>query len=221
MQQHIRKWAVLALLATPGLAAPAWADGLASLEAFVRQAKAGTAQFTQTVTSPAKAGQAPRVQSSSGSFSFQRPGQFKFVYTQPFAQTIVADGQTLWLYDEDLEQVTRRPQGDALAGTPAALLTSVQDMAALRKDFDLAAQASAQPDPEGLQWVQATPKNQDGQIQQLRVGFTPAGVLAALQINDSFGQQSLLRFTQMALSPGLPAGSFHFQTPAGVSVLDQ
>ena len=175
MQQHIRKWAVLALLATPGLAAPAWADGLASLEAFVRQAKAGTAQFTQTVTSPAKAGQAPRVQSSSGSFSFQRPGQFKFVYTQPFAQTIVADGQTLWLYDEDLEQVTRRPQGDALAGTPAALLTSVQDMAALRKDFDLAAQASAQPDPEGLQWVQATPKNQDGQIQQLRVGFTPAG----------------------------------------------
>lgn len=97
MQQHIRKWAVLALLATPGLAAPAWADGLASLEAFVRQAKAGTAQFTQTVTSPAKAGQAPRVQSSSGSFSFQRPGQFKFVYTQPFAQTIVADGQTLWL----------------------------------------------------------------------------------------------------------------------------
>lgn len=212
--QHI---VLAALVATSAWAAPVWADGLASLEAFVRQAKAGTAQFTQTVTSPAKAGQAPRVQTSSGSFSFQRPGQFKFVYLQPFAQTIVADGQTLWLYDEDLDQVTRRKQGDALAGTPAALLTSVQNMAALRKDFDLAAQADA----EGLQWVQATPKNQDGQIASLRVGFTPAGGLAALQIQDSFGQQSVLRFTQLEVHPQLPADSFHFQTPAGVSVLDQ
>ena len=116
---------MLALLATPGLAAPAWADGLASLEAFVRQAKAGTAQFTQTVTSPAKAGQAPRVQSSSGSFSFQRPGQINFVYTHPFDQTIVADEQTLWLYDEYLEQVNRRPQGDGVASYTAGILTTV------------------------------------------------------------------------------------------------
>ena len=216
MQQHIRKWAVLALLATPGLAAPAWADGLASLEAFVRQAKAGTAQFTQTVTSPAKAGQAPRVQSSSGSFSFQRPGQFKFVYTRPFAQTIVADGHTLWLYDEDLEQVTRRAQGDALAGTPAALLTSVQDMAALRQDFTL----SNQPDADGLQWVQALPKSAQGQIQQLRVGFA-GDTLAALEILDSFGQRSLMRFEQVQIQPSLPADSFRFQPPAGVDVLDQ
>ncbi len=215
MQQHIRKWAVLALLATPGLAAPAWADGLASLEAFVRQAKAGTAQFTQTVTSPAKAGQAPRVQSSSGSFSFQRPGQFKFClypalcpnHRCRWTNTVVVRRR----FRASHPPPTRRCPG----WHPAALLTSVQDMAALRKDFDLAAQASAQPDPEGLQWVQATPKNQDGQIQQLRVGFTPEGALAALQINDSFGQQSLLRFTQMALSPGLPAGSFHFQTRRG------
>lgn len=195
----------------------AWADGLSSLEAFVRSAKAGSAQFTQTVTSPARSEQAPRVQSSSGSFTFQRPGQFKFVYTRPFAQTIVADGQTLWLYDEDLEQVTRRQQGDALAGTPAALLTSVQDMAALRKDFTL----SNQPDADGLQWVQAEPKSAQGQIQQLRVGFTTEGTLAALEILDSFGQRSLLRFEQVQLQPQLPAGSFKFQPPAGVDVLDQ
>lgn len=194
-----------------------WADGLDSLEAFMRSAKAGSAQFTQTVTSPAKQGQSGRVQTSSGQFTFQRPGQFKFVYTQPFAQTIVADGQTLWLYDEDLEQVTRRKQGDALAGTPAALLTSVQDMAALQKDFTL----SNQPDADGLEWVQATPKSAQGQIQHLRVGFTAQGALAALEILDSFGQRSLLRFEQVQLQPQLPAGNFKFQAPAGVDVLNQ
>lgn len=194
----------------------AWADGLSSLESFVRTAKAGTAQFTQTVTSPAKTGQPARVQSSGGSFSFQRPGQFKFVYTRPFAQTIVADGRTLWLYDEDLEQVTRRAQGDALAGTPAALLTSVQDMAALRQDFTL----SNQPDADGLQWVQALPKSAQGQIQQLRVGFA-GDTLAALEILDSFGQRSLMRFEQVQIQPRLPADSFRFQPPVGVDVLDQ
>ncbi len=194
----------------------AWADGLSSLESFVRTAKAGTAQFTQTVTSPAKTGQPPRVQNSGGSFSFQRPGQFKFVYTRPFAQTIVADGRTLWLYDEDLEQVTRRAQGDALAGTPAALLTSVQDMATLRQDFTL----SNQPDADGLQWVQALPKSAQGQIQQLRVGFA-GDTLAALEILDSFGQRSLMRFEQVQIQPSLPADSFRFQPPAGVDVLDQ
>lgn len=194
----------------------AWADGLSSLESFVRTAKAGTAQFTQTVTSPAKTGQPARVQNSGGSFSFQRPGQFKFVYTRPFAQTIVADGHTLWLYDEDLEQVTRRAQGDALAGTPAALLTSVQDMAALRQDFTL----SNQPDADGLQWVQALPKSAQGQIQQLRVGFA-GDTLAALEILDSFGQRSLMRFEQVQIQPRLPADSFRFQPPVGVDVLDQ
>lgn len=209
--------ALAALSAALAPVAPAWADGLASLETFVRSAKAGTAQFTQTVTSPARAGQPPRVQTSGGSFSFQRPGKFKFIYTRPFAQTIVADGQTLWLYDEDLEQVTRRQQGDALAGTPAALLTSVQDMAALHKDFAL----QPQPDADGLEWVQALPKNHDGQIQQLRVGFTAQGGLAALEIFDSFGQQSVLRFEQVQLLPHLPAGDFQFQPPRGVGVVEQ
>ncbi len=197
-------------------AASSWADGLASLQTFVRTAKAGTAQFTQTVTSPTKEGQPARVQTSSGSFSFQRPGQFKFVYTQPFAQTIVADGKSLWLYDEDLAQVTRRPQADALAGTPAALLTSVQDMRALERDFNF----TNLPDAEGLAWVQAHPKSQDAQIQALRIGFA-ADALAALEIDDSFGQRSVLRFQDLQLAPRLPAATFEFHAPSGVDVLEQ
>ncbi len=208
-------FALMTAVACALAASPTWADGLASLQAFVQQAKAGTATFKQVVTSPAKEGQeSGRVQTSRGQFSFQRPGQFKFIYTQPFAQSIVADGQTLWLYDEDLEQVTQRRQDDVLAGTPAALLTSVSDMAALERDFVL----SSQPEQDGLQWVLATPKQTDGQLQSLRVGFE-GEKLAALEMLDSFGQRSELRFEQVQLMPSLPAQAFVFEPPPGVDVL--
>ena len=103
-------------------AAPdALATGLDSMDAFVKAARSGRASFTQVVTSPAKEGQAVRSKTSSGSFEFQRPGRFRFSYKKPFEQTIVADGETLWLYDLDLNQVTARKQAQTLGSTPAAL----------------------------------------------------------------------------------------------------
>jgi len=134
------------------------ASGLKSLENFLQNTQAGQAEFTQVVTMPAKDGQAARSKTSSGSFAFQRPGRFKFVYQKPFAQTIVADGQTLWLYDVDLNQVTQRKQADALGSTPAALLASAADLAALRAQFTL----EEAPAQDGLEWVQATPKPRTG-----------------------------------------------------------
>ena len=77
------------------------ADGLKSLESFMTSTQSGRADFTQVVTSPPKDGKAARSKTSSGTFEFQRPGRFKFVYQKPFEQTIVADGKTLWLYDVD------------------------------------------------------------------------------------------------------------------------
>lgn len=192
------------------------ADGLKSLESFMKSAHSGRADFTQTVTAPPKDGQAPRTKQSSGSFEFQRPGRFKFLYKKPFEQTIVADGQTLWLYDADLNQVTQRAQSQALGSTPAALLASAPDLAALRADFTL----ESAPAQDGLEWVQATPKAKDGQLKSVRVGFQGEG-LAALDILDSFGQRSLIRFTGMQLNPVLPAGTFQFKPPAGADVLRQ
>ncbi|HPU20176.1 MAG TPA: outer membrane lipoprotein chaperone LolA [Alicycliphilus sp.] len=190
------------------------ADGLKSLENFMKTAHSGRADFTQIVTAPPKDGQAQRPKQSSGSFAFQRPGRFKFVYQKPFEQTIVADGQTLWLYDVDLNQVTQRAQAQALGSTPAALLASAPDMAALRADYAL----EAAPEQDGLQWVQATPKARDGQLKSVRVGFE-GDKLAALDILDSFGQRSQIRFTGMQLNPALPAGSFQFKPPAGADLL--
>ena len=182
----------------------------------MKSAQTGKADFTQTVTSPPKEGQAARTKQSSGSFEFQRPGRFKFAYKKPFEQTIVADGQTLWLYDVDLNQVTQRAQAQALGSTPAALLASAPDLSALKADFTL----EAAPDQDGLQWVQAVPKAKDGQLKSVRVGFA-GEQLAALDILDSFGQRSLIRFTGMQTNAALPAGTFQFKPPAGADVVKQ
>ncbi len=125
---------------------PASAGGLSSLEKFVESTRSGRADFTQVVTSPPKEGQAPRNKTSTGTFEFERPGRFRFVYRKPFEQTIVADGRTLWMYDVDLNQVTSRDQSKVLGSTPAALIASAPDLSALKKDFEL----RDAPDTDGL-----------------------------------------------------------------------
>ena len=200
------------------------ATGLNDLENFVRTVKTGRADFTQVVTSPPKEGQVSRVKTSSGTFEFSRPNRFKFIYQKPFEQSIVADGQTLWLYDVDLNQVTTRKQSQVLGSTPAALIAAAPDLRSLQADFML----SDAPDKDGLQWVAATPKSKDGQLQTVRVGFKVANpasgqpnALAALEILDSFGQRSVLTFNHFEANPALPGNSFQFKPPAGADVIKQ
>jgi outer membrane lipoprotein carrier protein len=201
-------------------AGSAWAGGMESLELFVSTVKTGRAEFTQVVSAPPKDGQSPRVKTSSGTFEFSRPNRFKFIYTKPFAQSIVADGQTLWLFDVDLNQATARKQTQVLGSTPAALIAAAPDLKALQADFTL----TNAPDKDGLQWVAATPKSKDGQLDAVRVGFKASGKtaeLAALEILDSFGQRSLLTFNKVEVNPALAADAFQFKPPAGTDVIRQ
>ncbi len=200
------------------------ANGLESLETFVKTVSSGRAEFNQVVTSPAKEGQTARSKTSSGTFEFSRPNRFRFNYKKPFEQSIVADGQTLWLYDADLNQVTARKQAAALGSTPAALIAAAPDLRSLQADFTLA----TAPEKDGLQWVVATPKAKDGQLQAVRVGFRasdkPAeksAELAALEILDSFGQRSVLSFSKVEVNPALPRDTFQFVTPKGADVIRQ
>ena len=174
----------------------------------------GRADFTQVVTSPPKDGQAARSKTSSGSFEYLRPNRFRFEYTKPFEQTIVADGETLWLFDVDLNQVTARKQQEVLGSTPAALIAAGTDLRALSEVFEL----KAAPAAEGLEWLEARPRNKDGQLQSVRVGFR-AGQLAALEIADSLGQRSVLTFNQWQDNAPLKAERFRFQPPAGADVI--
>lgn len=193
----------------------AQADGLQDLDTFLREVKSAQASFTQVVTSPKRTGETvARSKTSSGRFEFLRPGRFRFEYTKPFPQTIVADGQTLWLYDADLNQVTARAQKDALGSTPAALIASGTDLKALGEVFDL----KAAPAADGLEWAEARPKAKDGQLQSVRVGFK-GGQLAALEIADSLGQRSVLSFSQWQGNAPLKAEQFAFKPPAGADVI--
>lgn len=186
----------------------AQADAVDALREFTRDVKTARAAFTQVVTSPDGA----KKKTSSGSFEFARPNRFRFAYAKPYEQLIVGDGEKVWLYDVDLQQVTVRAMDQALGATPAALLAGSN----LEKDFELKAQPSAQ----GLDWVQATPRNRNESIgfQSLRVGFK-GKVLAAIELVDSFGQRSQLTFSDVATNVAPAADTFRFTPPKGVDVL--
>ena len=184
------------------------ADPLETLREFTRDAKTGRASFTQTVSAP----DGLKKKTSSGSFEFARPDRFRFSYSKPFEQQIVADGQKVWLYDLDLNQVTVRAMSQALGATPASLLAG----GALDKDFEL---SNAAP-KDGLDWVQATPRQKEGAtVQTLRIGFK-GKALAALEIVDAFGQRSLLQFSALELNPKLPDDTFRFVPPKGADVIE-
>ncbi len=209
-------WLRIAILLIATSVHMARADGLESLENFVRGVNAGRADFTQTVTAPTKSGQVARSKTSSGTFEFLRPNRFRFVYKKPFEQTIVADGQTLWLHDVDLNQVTARSQAQVLGSTPAALIAAAPDLKALQGEYTL----QAAPEKDGMQWVLAMPKAKEGQLQSVRVGFR-GNDLAVLEILDSFGQKSVLVFGPLDVSKPLRAADFQFKPPAGADVLRQ
>lgn len=193
----------------------AQADGLKDLEKFLREVHSAQATFTQVVTSPKRTGDTvARSKTSSGRFEFLRPNRFRFDYTQPFEQTIVADGQTLWLYDVDLNQVTARRQQEVLGSTPAALIAAGTDLRTLSEAFEL----KAAPAQGGLEWMEARPRAKDGQLLSVRVGFRQ-GQLAALEIADSLGQRSVLTFAQWQGNAPLTAERFRFQAPAGADVI--
>ena len=186
----------------------AQADAVDTLRDFVHDVKSGRSAFSQTVTSTDGA----RKKTSSGQFEFLRPGRFRFSYTKPFEQLVVADGVKVWIYDADLNQASSRKLAQALGATPAALLTG----ASLDSDFVL----TPQPAKDGLEWALATPKAKDGPFQSMRVGFKGRDV-AAVEIVDSFGQRSLLQFSRFEANVALDAARFNYTPPAGADVIEQ
>ncbi len=207
---RVHRVGLFALIGIPLLLAslPASADALDALREFVRDGKSGRGNFTQTVTSADGA----RKKVSSGSFEFLRPNRFRFQYSKPFEQLIVADGVKVWIYDADLNQASSRKIAMALGSTPASILAG----GAIEKDFDLA----AQPSRDGLDWALATPKVKDGTIQSMRIGFR-GKELAAIDIADGFGQRSLLQFSAFAANVNIAADRFSFTPPAGADVIEQ
>ena len=203
--RHLGAGALMALLLG---AQGSWAGGLERLRAFVQDTRSGEAQFTQTNLSAKSGGGGSN---SSGLFQFSRPGRFRWEYREPYPQLIVGDGKTLWIWDPDLKQVTRKKLADSLGSTPAAILAGDN---ALEKGFTL--QDDGQSD--GLEWVLATPRTRESGFERVRLGFD-ASSLARMELHDSFGHTILIRFTAFKTAPRFAPDTFRFTPPAGADVI--
>jgi outer membrane lipoprotein carrier protein len=151
------------------------------------------------------------LQESRGSLAFSRPGKFRWSYAKPYPQLIVGDGSRVWIYDEDLNQVTTRKLDAALGSTPAALLAGNNE--AMRA-FAL----SDQGVKGGLEWLEARPRSKDGGFETIRMGFNASG-LEAMELIDSFGQMTVLKFKALQRNPGLDQRLFRFSPPKGADVI--
>ena len=151
------------------------------------------------------------VQESKGSFVFQRPGKFRWVYDKPADQVIVGDGKRVWIYDRQLNQVTVRKLESALGSTPAALLAGGTDV---EKAFALS-DAGAQ---DGLEWLLARPRQPESGFESVRMGFK-GDALQAMELKDQFGQTTRLTFSKLERNPKVDPQTFRFDPPKGADVL--
>ncbi len=186
------------------------AAALDALGDFVKSTRSGKTTFTQVIVN--KAGKTSNP--ASGTFQFQRPGKFRWVYDKPYEQSIVGDGDKLWIFDKDLNQVTVRKLGGALGQSPAAILAGSDD---LEKNFTL----KEAPTKDGLEWLEATPKSKDTTFELVRIGLrrdAGGASLAAMELADSFGQTSVLTFGKLERNSAVNADTFKFVPPKGADV---
>ncbi|MBS0335303.1 MAG: outer membrane lipoprotein chaperone LolA [Proteobacteria bacterium] len=188
---------------------PAQAGSLERFQAFIRTTQSARADFEQKVYDRNK----KLVQESKGNFAFLRPGRFRWTFSKPYSQLIVGDGEKVWVYDEDLNQVTVRKLSSALGATPAALIAGNAD---IEQAFVLTDAGEA----DGLQWLDAKPREKEAGFERIRMGFGLAGI-DAMELVDQFGQTTLLKFSNLQRNPKLDAGTFRFTPPKGADLLGQ
>jgi len=197
---------VIAMLFLTPLTARAGA--IEKLKSYIAATHAAQANFTQTVLDQ----NGKRMQSASGVMQFQRPGHFRWNYQKPYEQIIVGDGTKFWLYDKDLNQVSVKKLDAALGSSPAALLAGSNE---IERGFVLKEAGSR----EGLEWLQATPKAQDSSFSAVMMGFDEQASLVAMELNDSFGHKTVLRFSGMQRNPKISGAQFQFTPPPGADVI--
>ncbi len=194
------------------LAGCAHASALEQFKSFVSSTKAAKGEFVQRQVKNTN-GETPKASTpASGTFVFARPGKFIWTYTKPYEQVLQADGEKLYIFDKDLNQVTEKKLGDALGSSPAAILFGSND---LEKNFTLSENGTK----DGLEWLKAVPKAKDTSFELITIGLRN-GLPEAMELKDSFGQTSVLKFSNIEKNPALSATSFKFVMPKGADVFN-
>ena len=184
------------------------ANAISDFQSFTSSTQSGRANFEQSVFDA----KGKQTQKTSGTLVFTRPGKFRFTYEKP-AQLIVGDGNKVSFFDQDLNQVTVRKLEQAFSSTPAALLSGKGD---IDKTFTLVASAES----EGIDWLDALPRQKDSSIEKIRMGFRK-GQLAAMELNDAFGNRTRINFTKFERNPKIDAREYTFTAPKGADVIGE
>ena len=208
MSYLFRLWAILGLLLCVPTASAAQLT-VKRLNDFINNVQGMQADFHQLLID----NKSRAVKESSGTLLMQRPGKFRWEYIRPYRQTIVADGARIWIYDVELEQVTVKPLDTTLGGTPAVLLSGQKTLWEKFKIKELGSK-------EGLEWVELTPKTPDNNFESVRLGFG-AHDLEMMELLDSFGATTQLRFSKLQRNPVLDSSAFAFTPPKGVDIIGE
>ncbi len=191
------------LLGAPALAVPADSQ----VQGYFRDLRSLQADFTQTILDE----HSRTLETSKGQMFMQKPGRFRWDYRQPPSQLIVADGQRMWLYDKELQQVTVRLLDKALNATPLALLSG----AAPLEDAFVVSDSGVR---DGLQWYELRPKEEQPEFKKLRVAFN-GDVLKIIELEDAFNQRTRLSFEHLQRNVPIDPGLLRFVPPQGVDVV--
>jgi outer membrane lipoprotein carrier protein len=203
---------LLALPSSPAVlrAAPEPADDQSNpLETFIGDLNTFSAGFEQTLMNEL----GEEMERSVGALYVERPGKFHWAYWEPFPQLIVSDGRSLWIYDEDLEQVTIKDVTASIDDSPAALLGGDVDVDAHYVVIEVG-------ETEGIRWLELTPRDIESQYETVRLGFRD-GDLAAMELFDNLGQKTRIAFQDIRRNPSLERRLFEFTPPEGVDVVDE
>ncbi len=199
-----------AMLLSCVISLPALADNTSELSGFLNGMNTMRATFTQTIYD----NYGKPVQKSTGRMALSRPGRFRWEVSQPMPQTIIANGERLWIYDPDLQQVTIRSLKTE-AGEAPALLLSHQNTS-LDKEYDISVMAKEKP----LHWFLLKPKKKDAMFAMVKMGFA-GPQLQEMILQDQIGHDTRVQFTKVETNVNLPASLFTFKAPSGTDVIDE
>ena len=199
------------ILLSPLVAAEADADAdekaKVLLERFVNNIQTLQGRFEQSLVDADQ----QLVEESSGTLEIQRPGQFRWVYTKPYEQVLVADGLNVWSYDVDLAQVTVKPQAEVLSNTPASLLGGSPDAL---EQFDYIGSFI----DRGTVWVTLRPKDRENGFDKVELGFND-GKLSRMLFSDNLEQTTLIALFDVSLNREIDADQFEFNPPDDVDIV--
>ena len=200
--------AMLMLLIVPLYAPSVFASPATDLEKYLSGLASWSADFEQTIDD----GHGNVLRSAAGRLYLQKPGKFRWDYTKPSEQLVLADGKQIWFYDKDLAQANVRDMDAGLAATPASLLSG---SGSVSTQFTV----TALPASVGLTWYQLVPKHADTDFQLVRIGFNKNGELASMFLADKLNQITQLTFSNPKRNDKFAPDLFTFVPPPGVDVI--